>query len=257
MNALVPWMAWSGFGLALTAATAFGATPPASAREHPTSAPSRAVPAAQQTPPAADDPWPSPDIAAPPVDPRPLPRAASPRRAAATAQPDTVGPISNPSAGWVRTTLALGGVVGLILLLAWGYRRMATGTSLGRALRPRGTPLIEVVSRAALGPRQSVCLVRVGPRLVLLGCTPDAVRALDVIHDADLAARLLGQATAQRPDSHTAEFARCLEREAGTYPRATDDRGDEQLTPDEPRLDAVRQKLSDTLQRLRTVGTAS
>jgi hypothetical protein len=68
---------------------------------------------------------------------------------------------------------------------------------------------------------------------------------------------LLGQAAAQRPDSHTAEFARCLEREAGAYPRATDDRGDEQLTPDEPRLDAVRQKLSDTLQRLRTAGAAS
>lgn len=198
------------------------------------------------TPSAAvlDDPWQSPDIA-PRMDARPLQRSDTPRPPAMTARGEE--PVGPP---WARTTLALGGVVALILLLAWGYRRMAAG-SLGLTLRSRSAVVLEVVGRTTLAPRQAVYLVRVGPRLVLLGCTADAIRPLDVIADPDLTARLLGQAAAARPASATAEFAQCLEHQAGQYKRDEEDVPEDTLSPNELRLRAVRQRLSGTIERLR------
>lgn len=194
----------------------------------------------------AADPWSAPVAAAPGVDARPLarPRAALWGQAAG-------GRESSAGGSWLRTTAALAGVVGLIVLLAWGYRAMhGEGRLLRGALRGRHAGLIEVVSRTALAPRHALCLVRVGPRLVLLGVSPDAVRRLDVIDDAALAARLLGAAAQQRPDSHTAEFARCLEREARGYPPEADG-ADETVTPEAGRVLDVKEELAGTLARLR------
>lgn len=193
-----------------------------------------------------EDPWSSPEIVAPRMDARPLPR-----------RPQTAGlatgNASPPEArrSWVRTTVSLAGVLALIVLLAWGYRLMANnGGRLPFAFRGRHPSLIEVVGRTSLSPRQSLCLVRIGPRLVLLGVTPDAVRSLDVIDDADLVARLMGQVMQQRPDSNTAAFAQCLERQAQAYEDRSDG-PDEQATPEESRIIGIKARLVDTIQRLR------
>lgn len=194
----------------------------------------------------------TPDIPASEAAPRPLPRKAGVQRSA-TSEPRAPG---NP---WIRTTGALAGVVALILLLGWGYRRVAAeGGWRGLAARPRPTPLIEVVGRAVLAPRQSVCLVRVGPRLVLVGCTPATMRALDVITDAELTARLLGIARQARPDSRTAEFERCLEHEAAAYGAEPEAPADAAVTASIPagpgserQVAAVRARLGATLERLR------
>lgn len=202
-------------------------------------------PAATQRVPIPDDAWASPDIVAPRMDARPLPRRSAPAGRAES-------PPSAVRGAGFRTTLALGGVVALIVLLAWGYRVAAARG--GRwSPRVRHPGLIEVLSRAALSPRQSLYLVRVGPRLVLLGATADAVRPLDVIQDPDLTAALAGQAAQRRPDSHSAEFDRCLEREAVGYSSATGHALDELAVPEERRLAGVRQTLADAVQRLRSV----
>lgn len=154
---------------------------------------------------------------------------------------------------WVRTTAALGGVVGLIGLLAWGYRVVA-GASGGFALtsRTRRPGLIEVLSRTALSPRQSVCLVRVGPRLVLVGVSADRLQALDVIADEELAARMIGENAGARGDSSQAVFRSCLDNESASYESAdADDELDESLTPDDVKLAHLRQELGDALARLR------
>jgi flagellar biogenesis protein FliO len=191
-----------------------------------------------------DDPWSSPEIA-PQMDPKPLVRN---RGAAGTNESQSAAAPSSNS--WVRTTTALAAVVGLIVLLAWGYRVvMANGDRLRGALTGRQGGLMEVVGRTTLAPRQSLCLVRIGPRLVLVGLTHDAVRAIDVIDDPELTARLLGEAARNRPDSHTAEFDRCLEREARSYSDAVDD-VDETITPDESRVQEIKEKLAGTIRRL-------
>lgn len=196
--------------------------------------------------PIPDDPWASPDIVAPRMDARPLPRRSAPAGRAES-------PPSAARGAGFRTTLALGGVVALIVLLAWGYRVAATRGGGRWPLRVRHPGLIEVLSRATLAPRQSLYLVRVGPRLVLLGATADAVRALDVIQDPDLVAALAGQAARHRPGSHSAEFDGCLEREAAGYRSAANPARDELPLPEERRLADVRQTLADAVQRLRSV----
>jgi flagellar biogenesis protein FliO len=191
------------------------------------------------------DPWSSPEVAAPRMDARPLKRSPDARAWSGAADPGEAG-----GTPWFRSTLALGGVVALILLLAWGYRRVAGAGTLGLALRARHPGLVEIVSRTTLSPRQSVCLVRVGPRLVLVGCTPDSLRALDVIHDADLAARLVGQVAQGRSGSHVEAFERCLEEQSGAF-AGSGAEDDEALAPDETRLGAVQEKLTGTIDRLR------
>ncbi|MEP0847711.1 MAG: flagellar biosynthetic protein FliO [Phycisphaerae bacterium] len=91
---------------------------------------------------------------------------------------------------WSRTFGSLAAVVALIGLLAWGYRAV---TSSGFSRRGRRAGVIEIISRTALSPRQGLVLVRVGPRMVLVGTTHERLTALDVIDDAELCARLAGE----------------------------------------------------------------
>lgn len=231
--------------MALVALLSLGTLGPARADEPGASDSTPTGPSAGRAESAAD-PWASADIA-PRMESRPLVRG----RPAAL----ETGRDSTPagSGSWARTTLALGGVVGLILLLAWGYRQVAAhGGRLGFTGRGRHAGLIEVISRTALSPRQAVCLVRVGPRLVLLGVSPDAIRTLDVIQDPELVAALAGQALRGRAESETAAFASCLEREARGYRRESAPA--EPPAPDARRLAALKEQLAGTLARLRAAG---
>ena len=236
MDRIVPRMALSLLLSALTTSSSLAQS--VSVDAAPSSAPAAA---------SANDPWSTPDI-----EPHVAPRVVSRRHADPAAAREGVAP-AFPQGSWVRTTAALAGVVGLIVLLGWGYRGMLGSGSRRWATRGRHPSLLEVVSRTALSPRQSLCLVRCGPRLVLLGVTADAIRPLDVINDADLTARLMGDVARQRPDSSTAEFARCLESEARGY---SDDRQepDAPRTTDDRQLGAVRNRLAETLGRLRSKG---
>lgn len=198
-----------------------------------------------------DELWSSPEIAAPRMESQPLHRHAQTR-----AQQPPGGDGGRVGTSWFRTTASLTGVLALIVLLTWGYRVVMTSSGRLRAPGARGGCLIEVVGRTTLAPRQALCLVRVGPRLVLLGTTHETVRALDVIDDPQLAARLLGEAARGRCDSHTAEFNRCLEQEASAYVQKGEDI-DEAVTPDEPRIREIREKLADAIGRLRATGRSA
>ena len=154
-----------------------------------------------------------------------------------------------PKRPWLRTLGALAGVVGLIVLLSWGYRAMSGGNLplLGKARRPG---VIEIVSRTSLSARQSLCLVRIGSRLVLIGQSQDNLCSLDVIDDADLSAKLAGEAAGAKLDSSRAEFRGCLEREATGY-QPDGEEANESVAPDARRISDVQQCVTDTLQRVR------
>ena len=155
------------------------------------------------------------------------------------------------SASWMRTSASLAAVVALIGLLAWGYRAVTGGSGVGFGGRRR-PGCLEVVSRTALGPRQSLCLVRVGPRLVLVGMSKDALHALDVIDDESLVARLLGETQRAAEGSNTAEFDRCLEREARSYQDESEPKRLANGAERTPKVRSVREQLADTLQRVRS-----
>ncbi|RMF74415.1 MAG: hypothetical protein D6744_14505, partial [Planctomycetota bacterium] len=88
---------------------------------------------------------------------RPLPRRKTQSRAAAANGSSASG--GAPS--WWRSIGSLAAVVALIVLLAWGYRAAAT-SGWNVVGRPRRPGVVQVISHAALSPRQSICLVRVG-----------------------------------------------------------------------------------------------
>lgn len=197
-----------------------------------------------------EDPWAALEVAAPGAKARPLERDGGRGGAADGAQRADVSAVGP----WVRTTMALGGVVVLIVFLGWGYRRVADNRGAWPfAARPRSATMMEVLGRTTISPRQSVVLMRVGPRLVLVGCTADAIRPLDVISDPEQVSRMLGHVAQQRADSQSAEFAQCLERESGSY-GGEDESHHETVMPEEARLGELKAKLHGTLERLRSVG---
>lgn len=150
----------------------------------------------------------APASAAPNED-RALRRGSSGSKSAGATPSDTGG-------GWLRSVGSLGAVVGVILFLAWGYKATTSGAAM--RLKARRPGLIQIVSRTSLSNRQSFCLVRVGPRMVLVGVSGDALRTLDVIDDADLVSRLAGEAESAKTSP---EFKAALERDLSRY--ETDD----------------------------------
>lgn len=99
-------------------------------------------------------------------------------------------PVSTGQA--LRMFLSLGGVLLLFGGGVWALRRMMPGA----APATSGGRLVEVLSRAAVGPKQSVVLVRVGSRLVLVGVTPESIRTLSEIQEAGEVERLAFQSAA-------------------------------------------------------------
>ena len=128
----------------------------------------------------------------------------SPRAVTASAQ-----------SSWVRTLLSLGGVTALILLLSWGYRAVTAGSAL--SARPKAPGMIQVLSRTTLSPRHSLVLVRIGPRMVLIGAAQDSLTTLHTIDDPDMVASLAGAGAASRPEAATIEFRSALESAAREF----------------------------------------
>lgn len=80
-----------------------------------------------------------------------------------------------------------------------------------------GNPVIEVLARTALSPRQNLCLVRLGRRVVLLGVGGDQARTLVEINDPVEAAELIGAAAQARPGSISSQFSEFLRSAAAGF----------------------------------------
>jgi flagellar protein FliO/FliZ len=79
----------------------------------------------------------------------------------------------------LQTLLALAVVIALIYACRYVLRRLGKGTPLGGA----DSGVIEVLSRTGIGARQQLLLVRLGRRLVLVGCWPGGMAGLSEITD--------------------------------------------------------------------------
>lgn len=99
-------------------------------------------------------------------------------------------------------------VLASIFVLVWVFRRFQpAGTRHGVA-----GPL-HVLSRQFLSNRQSLLLVRLGRRILLIGLTADRMSTLADVSDPDEAAWLHGQFESGRAGSLTAGFQRILARQ--------------------------------------------
>lgn len=166
------------------------------------------------------------------------PRPTAPQ---AVAAPVTGGPAPEEIAihaappvplGWVLVRLlgATVAVAGLLVVSLAGYRRLARprGRTCASRRKPGGrrglrwlfrwaappaaeTDRIEVLGRSFLGPRESICVVRVGRERFLLGVTPAGVGLLSRLDAPD-------RAPAETAEPQPSDFARELRRVSGTEP---------------------------------------
>ncbi|HKQ46542.1 MAG TPA: flagellar biosynthetic protein FliO [Phycisphaerae bacterium] len=81
----------------------------------------------------------------------------------------------------------LAAVLGTITLAAWALRKWSAGAG-----RLGSTGAITVLARHYLSSKQSLCLVRLGNRVVLLGVTPDSITAVADLERGDAAGLLAG-----------------------------------------------------------------
>jgi len=102
--------------------------------------------------------------------------------------------------------LAMIGAVALLVKRFMPARRLLTGAG-----------VLDIVARTPLSGKQSLVLVKMGRRLILLGVSPDRVSALDVVDDPDQVATLIGEVASQKPDSMSTAFADAFRREAHAY----------------------------------------
>ena len=124
--------------------------------------------------------------------------------------PDENAPPGRP---WYRSSLiGLAVVLGLILLVSRVLRRYVP------AVRALGGEGLRVVQRTPLSSKQSVALVQVGQRMVLIGITPDHVSSLAVIDDPEECARLRARTTAAGKAG--SNFEAVLSQEADKFDRA-------------------------------------
>jgi flagellar biogenesis protein FliO len=125
--------------------------------------------------------------------------------------PDSAGPTTRAaaaaalpppsSAGATRVGLALLAIVALILTLKWGGQKF-----LGASLGHKPNRAVEVVARNPVGPKQSVLLLRVGRRILIVGDSAGSLSKLTEIADPDEVAELVGALRQDKSDSTPRTF---------------------------------------------------
>lgn len=151
-----------------------------------------------------------------------------------------------------RSMFSLLVVLALIVGAAYLFRRFMP--SANRFSKNSG---LEVLARCGIGPKQSICLVKIGPRLVLMGLSPNHMAALDVINDADEVATILGGLETSAPESISSTFGKFFHQEAGEFSDETEELSETQ-GKDKPveaqQIHLARRELSGLLEKVKGLG---
>lgn len=128
----------------------------------------------------------------------------APRKVAAgRATPRPAAPTPTTAIGTVASSLAI--VLGLFLAVVWCSRRLAPP---GMAALPREA--VELLGRAPLAGRQTMQLIRVGNRLLLVALSAGGAETLTEITDPVEVEHLAGLCRRGKADSASASFGRVL-----------------------------------------------
>ncbi len=146
-------------------------------------------------------PAPSPDDH--PSDARALPPRSSKPLSTGEARGRTL--IAMPDGAW-RTVGALGLVVGLIVLLRSAFKRF--GGPLAKARAPSG--VVEVLGRFPLVRGQTLLLIKIDRRVLLLGQSPQGLTTLSEISDPEQVSSLVQRIANDRGDSFSRQFERLI-----------------------------------------------
>jgi flagellar biogenesis protein FliO len=154
------------------------------------------------------------------------------------------------TSSWMFTTLAaLGVVIGLILLLRAGFAKVT-----GRTTAAVNNPVIEVLSRTSIAPKNHVLLLRLGRRILVVGDSPGGMNTLANIEEPEEVASLLQSISVAKSGSVTAEFSHLMQGFDGKY---ENEQGAMELGGDsaEAELDRARDTVSGLTARLRAMAS--
>lgn len=99
------------------------------------------------------------------------------KRRSDTDRPRAIKQSAGAGVQWYRNGfVALGAVLLLIAIVAWGLKRFGPKAQLGGSA-------IRILSRSHLSPKQSLALIRVSDRVMLVGITPDRISHLTTFDD--------------------------------------------------------------------------
>ena len=76
---------------------------------------------------------------------------------------------------------------------------------------------VRILARSSISPKQSLCLVKLGETILLLGLSPNHMAMLHTVEDPDEIAGLLGTLEQHKHDSITNSFSRMFRHEANSY----------------------------------------
>ncbi len=99
------------------------------------------------------------------------------KRRVGTDRPRAIKQNAATGVKWYRNGfVAMGAVLLLIAIVAWGVKRFGPRGQLGGSV-------IRILSRSHLSPKQSLALIRVSDRVMLVGITPDRISHLTTFDD--------------------------------------------------------------------------
>ncbi len=149
--------------------------------------------------------------------------------------------------GWVLNTVtALGIVLACILLL----RMLLTRAAGAKAATGQG-PMVEVLSRVSVAPRNHILLVRLNNRVLAVGDSPAGLRTLADISDPEEVADILTTVTTQKPAGVQKGFAQFIGSFHGDHTDRQRSR-DEGADGSEYQLDRARDEIHGLLSRVRS-----
>ncbi len=122
-------------------------------------------------------------------------------------------PSSRPTATRALSTVlgSLGVVVGLFLLVAWFTRK-----TLPKAAQHLPSEVVEVLGRTPLAARQSMQLIRVGKKMLLICVTANGAETLTEITDPEEVDRIAGVCQQKRSDSISTTFRQVISQMGST-----------------------------------------
>ena len=128
-----------------------------------------------------------------------------------------------------------------------------------QAGRLGGSDAIKLLARHHLSGKQSLCLVRFGPRAVFVGVTHERISVLSEIADPEEVASLVAAAERGRPGSFTSMFGKFTTAETDRQAADEGDASDieEEMLVSSENLKQTGRDIRGLVQRVRTLSSAS
>ena len=143
-------------------------------------------------------------------------------------------------------------VLGIVVLCVLAVRKW-----MPQAGRLGGSDAIRLLGRHHLSGKQSLCLVKFGPRAVLLGVTNERISALSEVADPEEVASLVAAAERGRPGSFTSMFSKFTGTEAAGQSNTAHETNDieAQMFASSESLKQTGQDIRGLVQRVRTLSS--